>query len=376
MIKNIFDEQLKNISQKELYKNIPLKSLKYFNPNKKILSDREMKIIERPGLLMQTERYYSTPAMRLFNAGKLELSNVTEIEFPQKTKQLGEKAQIYGKILSRTERLIHEGNYELSDESLVIVTSWRRFTDGLSASERRDVIRYRDYFLRILFYTHNDGRITVQEKPLLMINFSYRTNDGRLANLKNTNDIHDIQSIETIELRLNREVYGCLHKYLEQKNEKKKGKIGGGGVRKSIANLPDILSQRINFYKSIVIQQSMIDLQFRKDIFSNENLERIKKIIQGLRYSDRMRIAFERIIDVLYTGIKRRKADQIYFGEEIYNLLFVSKHAGDNIRFSYIILIFNIILNDMEAVPSLFLTTEKHGQNLKNLHADLNLKRL
>ncbi|GEM_PF-6542889 len=375
-LENIFGEQIKNMSQKELFENIPLNSLRKLNPKKKVLSSREIEIKERPGLLMQTERYYSNRVIKLFDAGKLKLENITEIEFPEKTKQLGEKAHIYGKVLSRAEAIIHDGAYSLSEESLIICTSWRKFTGGLSPSERRDLIKYRDYFIRVLFYIDKKDSIIVQEKPFLMINFTYRTSDGRLVNLKNIGDIQNLQSIESIELRLNREVFGCLHSYLLQKTKTKKKKIGSGGVRKSIANLPDILAKRLEFWKPFIFEQLKFDNDFRQCYFQSESYDKIKKIIGSIRYTDKMRIAFEYVLDKLFTGMQRRKSETIDFGEEIYNLLFVSKHSGDSIRYAYIIIIFNLILNDINDIPSLFLTIEKHGQNLKMLRAEMNLRRL
>lgn len=377
MIINTFIDELQKTTHKEIIKNIPLKSLKiFFNPDKKILADRELRIQERPSLLMQTERYFSERVLDLFLNGKVELHNVAEIEFPLKTRQLGEKAQIYGKIMNRIEGIIHEGNYQFTTESIVINKSWRKFTSGFSPSERRDLIKYRDYFTRILFYINKGDKIIVQEKVFLMINFSYKTTDGRLLHLQNTDHVENISSIENIEFRLNREVFDCLHKYLIQKNSDIKGAIGGGGVRKSIAGLPDIISQRFNFYKPFIINQAEIDPIYRRDIFANESIEKIKKILISFRYNDRMRIAFERIIDVLFTGMEKRKSQCINFDEEIYDLLYISKHSGDKIRFAYVITIFNLILNDIEEIPPLFLVIEKHGKNFKKLHAEINLKRL
>ncbi len=373
ILEKLFKEQLRNYSKKDIFKNIPLNSLLKLNPDKKIFSERKLVIQERPSFLMQAERYYQPRVMKLFNAGRLKLENITEIEFPTKTKQLGEKSHIYGKVINRAEALIHQGTYSLSDESLIICTSWRKFTEGFSSSERRDLIKYRDYFIRVLIYTADEDRITVQEKPFLMINFTYRTSDGRLANLKNFDDVQNSQSIESIELRLNKKVFGCLHSFLLQKTIAKKGKIGSGGVRKSLKNLPDILASRLEFWKPFVIEQSKFDDEFRQSFFQNETHDRIKAIIGSIRYTDKMRIAFERILDIFFTGIQNRKAETINFREQIYNLLFVSKHSGDSIRYAYTIIIFNLILTEIYDIPSLFLIIEKRGQNMKNLRAEMNL---
>lgn len=378
--KILFHDELKNFSRKEILTNVPITSLKIIAPDKKVFRDRKIKLQERPTRLMQTERWYSKRVLDIFDAGKIELTNVTKIDFPEKTLQLGEKAQIYGKVLSRAESFIHNGEYTLNDESLIVSTAWRKFTDGLSTAEKRQVIKYRDYFLRVLFYSEKpNGSLVVEEKPFLMINFSCRTSDGRLQNLKNLDDVKNIQSIENIELRLNRGVFGCLHKYLDQRDEGKKNKIGGGGVRKSVRALPDMISSRIEFYKPFVIKQAQNDPNFRSSIFDGEHPDRIRKVVNSLRYNDRMRIAFDMLLDILFTGMQNRKKKRIDFGTCIYDLLFVSKHSGDNIRFAYIISVFNIILNDMEGIQPLFLTIDKNfkgGKDFKNLHADLELPRL
>jgi len=58
-------------------------------------------------------------------------------------------------------------------------------------------------------------------------------------------------------------------------------------------------------------------------------------------------------------------------GEEIYDLLFSSKHAGDNIRFSFIIIVFNSMLGNYSNFLPLFLTIDKRGKSTRFIQAKL-----
>lgn len=361
-------EILGSMPKKKVLKNYPLRFLELFK-DESIVKNRKLITMYRPYEIMQTERYFSRRIERLFYSNQIHLENIKAVEFPQKTIQLGERANIYGKLISRVETLINLGAYELTEENIIIKKHWNVFTRGMNSSEKRDFIKYRDYFLRILFFTEKEGQLFAEEKNFLMINFTYRTADGRLKNLQKNQGIEYANSIEIVEVKLNRAVYGCLHIFLK-KSKRRLGK--GQGVRKSIADLPFIISERIDFYKKFIIAQVNGDPEFHKVYFRNENIKRIGDEIYSMQYNDKMRIAFERIVDVYETGKENRKKDRIDYGTQIYDLLFSSKHSGDTIRFAYIIIVFNIILQDIDDLP-LLLVINKEGKSEKYLIGQLEL---
>lgn len=320
---------------------------------KRVIKKRKPEIVYRDNKIMFTERIYTNQVERLLNGGYIE-----KIDFKP---QLGERSIIYGKLINQIENYLKKGLYTESEgnENLIIKEKLSIFSKNFSNSEKRNLIKNRDAFSRAIFFYKENNILKAHEKQFIFINFKYRALDGRLKNLQNINNI-ETSSIEAIEIFLNKQTFHSIILFYNNKNKYNKKLGKGNSVRKMVADLAFILPKRLNFYKPLILKESMAS-DFRKVVFEGISYKKILKVVSSIQYTDKIRIGFERILDVYYTGCEKRKNDEINFEDEIYNLIFPTPKADNLIRWLFLIHLFNYILIDC-FIP-LTLTSMKKGKS-------------
>ena len=367
--------KIENITEREAVYSDTLKKISYNYPGdilldlqgtpetdklvNKILKKRECKTDYKPYDLILTERFFAKDLEQMFKDGILK-------EKP--SKQLGESVQVYGHLITSIIAILntHWNNrnlpkgievFESSEglrDSIKIIADWTDFTKRFTPSEKRDLILKRDKLTKhIIFITNTKGQMVWKEFRLLDYSFEGTMAKATNINLKGLSE--NMTQIGKIEILVNREAFEVIKDYYDR-TKKRIGKKAS----KIISHVSFEIRETFETHKDSLTHEwgKRSLLNYRETLFFNEQPNRIFEIIESMTYNDRYRIALEKIIDILETGRQNRKKNTIDFDDKIYNLIFKDKHAGDHVRFAFIVYIYNTVLQNTKDFKELRLKTE------------------
>lgn len=354
------DFLLKSLSQRTL-ESAPRNPL-----FEKELERRKAQYIHRPYSMVEAERLTTDKAMKYYGI--------------QLERQLGELAKIYGKTVSVIDNILNDVfsgkvcrgvDFTTTDESYRIQCPLRIFSKKFTTGERRQLIRNAELLSRkatFLIDEPEGGSRFIQRRPI-DIAFDGELDSKKVQNLKGINKekyinrlIVEGKTLNTqIIITVGKDTYGVLEKFLKNFTAKNKKLNYQGGVIKSPRDLPFVLDETFMRNRDMVCilltaehtrikelykagKPNGVD-EIRKSFFWQESPTKVVKTIKKYKYNDRMRVGFEKIIDVYLRGAQNREKNYIDFEDKIYNLIFFSQKAGNHIKFGLIIATYNSVLN-------------------------------
>lgn len=292
-------------------------------------------------------------------------------------KQFGEAHKIYGKVMSRIDNILNDTfngvvfqniDFSTTDENYKLRLPLTEFLKKFNQEERTQFLQYRDDLSKpiallefkkkrfkeykfLTFLLEGTLKKSLSEKQMnVLIHGKFWSEEKRKEWVSVLNEPEECEKM-ILTIEINKTMYEVVEKFLQRKDRH----IGRQGVQKTLRDLPFELHKHFIDHKIFLLNsytneypfsaESQDDLEeFSALIFPEQNAKKIYSKLKSFEYKDAIRTGFEHIIDVYERGKQNRKKDHIDYKDEPFNIVFPDPRGGENIKFMFVVFIWNRIL--------------------------------